>query len=739
MNSDNVIKKKRLYVGEDFYDELINGLQECQVKESDNARVLTPRQRIFLQKHTAPIIMDEAQRQGVLQQIMQHHHDKEKNNKDTLLKYAFDKSVLQIENINKEIDERVEDQEEWGGINYIDGSLRIWRVIKAVRGAINLYNNYIQFKKKFNEKNPILEEEKRFKVDEFSEIGGNDGIANKFSEILDESVEKFSTPIAYIMEHVSHSVIKGVEGLYDYINGKINEMLIKMAAEEAAWAALSFVAGALTLGGGAVGVQALKYGVRGGSIVKKMNAISMIFDTSRLAYRAGRMVRVSKSGRKIAKAIKSGYLKTANTKIGKKGIDFTNFAIKHRDGIKRTWRTLELSAMAYDIYNVDDSDIREWESKLIKQFNPSRLKVKHKFRVFSNDLIMIDRKGTMALELFGKAARKQFDERQNMSDSNRLISKKYKREITLKGFDKIELFNAFQKVKDFFNSYRQKQYNIINISFNRNRLYNKDIDLTITDKSFELIKNDVFYHVDITPNRMYNPTYENITYKIIQNYEEYKNLDYDRVGDKIKKDGSKWIDNDKTVSYYFDYFLEKRNSNSAPKLKQQDYIKKIYNGSSLETVLLFFDELPKDLNKEVYVNNKKGDNKIVQVNNIDNNISVKLSDYIKQPDTAKYNEIYSVKEKEIQEEIKFTKNVKEIVKELENKLYVDDDGEKQKILEIIRKRQNSKEIQKSATNLLATKEALKNYSSDELVRTRILLENTDNVPESLGSLIYKPR
>lgn len=740
MNSDNVIKKKRLYVGEDFYDELINGLKDCQVKEQDNARVLTPRQRNFLQKYTTPIIIDEAQNQGVLREIIQYHHDKEKNIKDALVKYSFDQSVLQFDGINKEIDEKVQDNEDWGGFDYIDGSLSIWRVIKAVRGAINLYNNYIQFKKKFNEKNPILEEEKRFKVDEFSEIGGNDGVANKVSSSLDESVERFSTPLAYVMEHIGHSVIKGVDGLYEYINGKINEMLIEMAAEEAAWAALSFIAGALSFGSGAVALQAVKYGVRGGSMIRKMNTISMIFDIGKLAHRAGRIARVSKGGRKIAKSMKSGYSAIYNNKIGKTGLRIGNFAINHGVGIKRTWRTLEFGATLYDIYNVDDQDIREWESTLIKKFNPSKLKLKSNFRNFSNDLIMMDREGTKALESFSKVARNQWKERKNRGESNHLISKKYGREITLKDFDKIELFNAFQKLQDFFNSYRQNHYDVINMPIKGNRLYNKDIDLTITDKSFELIKNDVFYHVDITPNRMYNPTYENITYKIIQNYEEYKNSNYNRVDQKIKEDGEVWNDQSRSASYSFDTFWEKRNSNSSPRLKHQDYIKKIYNGSSLETLILFFDKLPKDLNTKVYVNNKENDNKIVQVNNIDNNISVKLSDYIKQPDTVKYNQIYTAKEKEIQEEIKFTKNVKEIVKELETKLYIDDEGEKQKILEIIKtKGQKNNDLVATRANMLATEKSLQSYSSEDLVRTRIDLENSKEIPESIGSIIYKPK
>ena len=38
-----------------------------------------------------------------------------------------------------------------------------------------------------------------------------------------------------------------------------------------------------------------------------------------------------------------------------------------------------------------------------------------------------------------------------------------------------------------------------------------------------------------------------------------------------------------------------------------------------------------------------------------------------------------------------------------------------------------------------TKATIRNYSSEQLTKTRIELENMDKVPKKIGSLIYDPR
>ena len=727
MKSDNVIKKKRLHVGEDFYDELINGLQKSQLEESkveekDNSKILTPKQRLFLQKYTAPIILEEANKQGFLRDVMQRYYDKEKYKKEALLKFAFDQSMLQYGELSKEVDEISEEGSGWKGFDFLKGSSQIWKVINVARYGLELYNDYKKFKDKFKEKNLFLEDQKRFKIDEFSAInGGPQGVVNKVASRLDQSVELYSRPLGFVMDKVGRSVILGVDGLYEFINSSIYKFLRRWAAEEIGWAILGFIgavlagagagaaAGAPIAGvgaipgaiGGAVAGGAGFFTIRAAAIAAKakrlFDAISIIGNVTKWGYRVGRATKGTLNGRRVIRFID----KIGDSKVGSAALKVGGFVAKHPVGVKRLWSAGKIGIGVYDLYNVDSEEVRRMERNLKESLDKYGSSVKHEFMKLSHEIKTIDKIGEQAMKKFTSGGRIMWDSyRKKSEESDYRISKKYEREITIRGLKEIKIIHSFQKLADFFNNWNRFNFTVFSLPADDNKLSipNKKLELSIRDKSFIAEIEGKPYFVDVGGNN---------------EFKRYRDVVYGSI-----KLGEREI----STRFYYDKHVRRRNEKSFIKLKQENYIRKIYNGSSLELIELMFNDFPidKQYTKILYfqdeVQESKISDKIINLNDKEGVISIKMSDYIKQPNVQGYNKIYSSKDRELQEEMRFTEITEKVVKELESKLfYIDRESEINKIQSII---QRKGEVLNDKT-----KSILYKMTDEEIFRERIKIEN----------------
>ena len=784
MKSDNVIKKKRLHVGEDFYDELINGLQKSQLEESkveekDNSKILTPKQRLFLQKYTAPIILEEANKQGFLRDVMQRYYDKEKYKKEALLKFAFDQSMLQYGELSKEVDEISEEGSGWKGFDFFKGSSQIWKVINVARHGLQLYNDYKKFKDKFKEKNLFLEDQKQFKIDEFSAInGGPEGVVNRVASRLDQSVERYSRPLGFVIDKVGRSVIQGVDGLYEYVNDAIYGLLIKIAVEEAGWAALSLIAGIVAgafsgagtgaaagaaagfggaavgaLGGAAVGalaaasVQVTKYAVRGKRFAEMYSAIGIVGRIANRGYKMGRAARGSLRVRRVVRGVN----RFGESKIGNVVLKTGGFVTKHPIALKRIWQASDAAYEIYDLYNVDSKEVAQMERRLQDALDEYRIASKVGFINIAQEIQTIDNLSVKAMKSFTSEGYNLLKpvKKSELIDWN--ISKKYNREITIRGLNEIEIFDSLKKIEEFFNNKKKIISEIFTLPV-------FDGKLSVPDKKFELSVGKDYFYATINGKKIY--VYSG--YDEIKPYRDvvYGTLNY-KIGEKMIKNTIKSFTKkyekkydvsfgnkrtDKIARFTFSEFIEKRNKNTSIKLKQENYLNKVYNGASLEIIRLSFDNFPKSdkINKILYLKGieetQEKSDKLIQINNEDGIVSIKLSDYfVVKPNVDGYNKIYTQKDKELQEEIRFGQITQQIITTLEHKLFNDDQSEKKRILEIIERQQDSKEITDSIINMETTKATIRNYSSEQLTKTRIELENMDKVPKKIGSLIYDPR
>ena len=125
---------------------------------------------------------------------------------------------------------------------------------------------------------------------------------------------------------------------------------------------------------------------------------------------------------------------------------------------------------------------------------------------------------------------------------------------------------------DFFNNWNRFNFTVFSLPADDNKLSipNKKLELSIRDKSFIAEIEGKPYFVDVGGNN---------------EFKRYRDVVYGSI-----KLGEREI----STRFYYDKHVRRRNEKSFIKLKQENYIRKIYNGSSLELIELMFNDFPID-------------------------------------------------------------------------------------------------------------------------------------------------
>ena len=152
------------------------------------------------------------------------------------------------------------------------------------------------------------------------------------------------------------------------------------------------------------------------------------------------------------------------------------------------------------------------------------------------------------------------------------ISKKYNREITIRGLNEIEIFDSLKKIEEFFNNKKKIISEIFTLPV-------FDGKLSVPDKKFELSVGKDYFYATINGKKIY--VYSG--YDEIKPYRDvvYGTLNY-KIGEKMIKNTIKSFTKkyekkydvsfgnkrtDKIARFTFSEFIEKRNKNTSIKLK----------------------------------------------------------------------------------------------------------------------------------------------------------------------------
>lgn len=608
MKSDNVLKEKRLQVNDDFYNELVNGLQHCKdVDESENSIILNQKQRRYLRKISLPLIVEQAEKRGVLKTIIGNHYDKEKNIKLKMVNNIFDQTMFKLKVLEDEVDEQGE-KKHFDVFGYLRTYKSAITLYSGIRIALSAYDYYKKHKTRIEQQRKKVNDY-TFTTDDFSREIGTEGMKYKLSLMLDQGVDTFSMPMYELMKKLGESIIKSVQLIYEKINSKFYEWLKGVIATEllefAALAALTFATGG-AVAVGYVGAAATKVG----KLEKIKNTIRLFTNAKARAQKVGLMMRNSKTGSKIlgSKFAKGTdkVIKRVVDKVPKGVRKTTKWAFEHEGLLKWSYHGVQLGVSAVDIYNVDEKEVREMKSFFRQKLEPQKNKL---LKNYGEIIKSIDQTETLAkdsFQRFSDISKKNFMEKFKREDETitSMISESYGREVTFKNFENLQFVKSFQKLSDYFNEFKSFEFDFSVQKIDQNKIEWNNNFLIVMDDAISFLFNDK--KVDVGLETVYTKDGENIqrqekSYREISNYEKYvKAPTQSRNGQKLKNEKFNWEEKRQGLTLYSGgvdiykrNFEEKLYSGEMTEFDVGRGVKKNYQGTTLSAVNLFFGNLQK--------------------------------------------------------------------------------------------------------------------------------------------------
>lgn len=190
---ENIILGKQIYLDEDFYDQLINGLDQYNKQEENNSLIMSTNQKTFMRKMTLPIIMKFVKEKGLYSDYIKFRNDK---NLKRFQDFASIDVILDLISFqkNKELEE--DEEEEGGGFNF----MKLWSIYRNFKMLKQIFDAFKNAKKSFQKIREESESENK-KINIYSydfnsrvhqEMFKND-LYSLFSKFEKESVPVLST------------------------------------------------------------------------------------------------------------------------------------------------------------------------------------------------------------------------------------------------------------------------------------------------------------------------------------------------------------------------------------------------------------------------------------------------------------------------------------------------------------------------------------------------------------------
>lgn len=141
----NVIKQKPFHVEEDFYEEIINGLESLQDREQARKGkqpiIVLPRQARFISYITTPIIMGQIR--PLAESVTRFQYEREKELKRNNIRQLFSNAWAKLTLADEQIDDDIEDLEKGKGFSVF----KVMKVLRTFRTVARIYTALKAYKK----------------------------------------------------------------------------------------------------------------------------------------------------------------------------------------------------------------------------------------------------------------------------------------------------------------------------------------------------------------------------------------------------------------------------------------------------------------------------------------------------------------------------------------------------------------------------------------------------------------
>lgn len=455
---NNIIKEKVFHVEEDFYEQIINGLQT--EKERDAARnekrpvIILPKQARFISYVTTPIITKQAT--GLIESVTRTQYEQEKLKAQYGLKSKFVKAWEKFANLDDEADKEIEEIDtkksgSWFGLFGVMRLLKLFRTISRIYQALKFY------------KKP----QKSNKID--FDIGNlnNQYQLHQIETSVTEALVNQGQALVPVITQFMFPTAKELFTMYDLYLEKlyakfwiwIIKTLIFDPSDpvDVAFAAVSL---ALTFTGvGAVGGAALM----GGRIIAKIGkAAPKLYKLFKVGEKFQKTIKIiGGTMKKTAKGVKWAANKawTPTKKIGESNLKHGIRTFERRRKIMRGVRGVY---MGIDFFDVTEQDRREYHEyfKRIGRVLGSRVEAK-----YTDDIIRMINTG---VDIFDFGHDELGDKLSGMFNSSKenqigLISKtlsdKFGRTVLTKGFSDLQITKILMKLDSFFTFFFKRVLN----------------------------------------------------------------------------------------------------------------------------------------------------------------------------------------------------------------------------------------------------------------------------------------
>lgn len=228
---ENIILGKQIYLDEDFYDQLINGLDQYNKQEENNSLIMSTNQKNFMRKMTLPIIMKFVKEKGLYSDYIKFRNEK---NLKRFQDFASIDVILDLISFqkNKELEE--DEEEEGGGFNL----MKLWSIYRNFKMLKQIFNAFKNAKKSFQKIREEQESEtKKFDIYsyDFNSRVHQEMFKNDLYSLF-RKFEKESVPVLSTYFNLFGEIIMAVAGkIFGDVVASSSE---KVAEKAATWGAI---------------------------------------------------------------------------------------------------------------------------------------------------------------------------------------------------------------------------------------------------------------------------------------------------------------------------------------------------------------------------------------------------------------------------------------------------------------------------------------------------------------------
>lgn len=466
---NNVIKTNQgFHVQEDFYEALINGLQcerdkEKLNEEDEGGKILSSKQQRYLRRVTAPLILGEMSKGGLLGEYMSFRYNTHKTKKILEYQrkaYAFLKFYQEQDEDLTEVEE--EQESEAKRLSFIE-MYKMYRTLRRLWGLYDLYKTIISQTSQVESRSFNISDYDLKNPASLIKLQGdiNTYINGKQSYLVNI--------LEIIMKEITIALFRSVDRAFDRINmaiySKIAMMAAQAIAEQFAW---HFVGGMLEASG--IGfVMHAAGAVRAHAWARKIGGYIGGIKT------VARTIQNLNKNRRV--------LRAANA------FQTFNNSILARTATKITIGAARAGIQMYNIVTISDQELTEMErlitNEVQRRTGAAEGQIQSRIAALRNTNID-----------FSAASTDITNSLQNRIDSISLtrtdysfISQKYKRDITIEGVDDSKLVITLNSLGDFFKNFWGK----INYDELENKLKETYKKVTMTDVGFSSDSFEIFF------------------------------------------------------------------------------------------------------------------------------------------------------------------------------------------------------------------------------------------------------